>query len=389
MSEDEKLKIKEAKKEAALITSALDSIDKINPYATYLSDSSLSSTVSEWTDTGNYVLNAICSGSCYGGIPGGRVTLLAGESKVGKSLFVMKILANAQKDGRVPVIFDSENALDAESAKRVGLDLENVKYIPCVTIEQTRNAIFKLLEQIQEKGLEGKFIIAIDSLGNLQSELEIKRMGKDNTATDMGSAARAIKSLLKMCTTMGGLTNTTILCTNHVYDDPSAMFPSLEKNMSGGKGTAYLPSLTVQLARKPIDARNTKNDNITGGDQLATAQKTYAGIVIRALTVKNRFIMQYLEGEMYLSFSTGLDRYYGLLDLAVGLGAIIQTGSTYTLPDGKKLGFYKSFRKDKELWEDTIIPVIEEKIKKEWTYSGKEHDVPEEDILDMEMDDEA
>ena len=353
---------------------ALDSIDKINPFATYLEDSTLSR-VGGWIDTGSYVLNAIVSGSIHGGIPKGRVTMMGGESMTGKTLFVLKILANAQKEGLIPVIFDTENAVDPEGAERIGLDISKVKYVPCVTIEQTRNALYKFLTSVKEKGLEGKFIVAIDSLGNLQSELEHSRMGKDSTSSDMGTKARAMKSLMQTCTNLGATTQTTILCTNHVYDDPTAMFPSIEKNMPGGKSIVYLPSVTIQLARKPMKSDGGK----TMDAETAVGQKNYAGILIRALTRKNRFIKQYLQGEMFLSFHTGLDRYYGLLDLAVGVGAVIQTGSTYQLPDGKKIGYYKNFRKDKELWENTILPVLEEKIKKEWAYSGgEEGEVPDE-----------
>ena len=228
---------------------------------------------------------------------------------------------------------------------------------------------------VKEKGLEGKFIVAIDSLGNLQSELEHSRMGKESTASDMGSKARAMKSLMQTCTNLGATTQTTVLATNHVYDDPAAMFPSIEKHMPGGKSIVYLPSVTVQLARKPMKSDGGK----TMDAETAVGQKNYAGILIRALTRKNRFIKQYLQGEMFLSFHTGLDRYYGLLDLAVGVGAVIQTGSTYQLPDGKKIGYYKNFRKDIELWENTILPVLEEKIKTEWAYSGgEEGEVPDE-----------
>ena len=347
------------------IDAALDSIDKINPFATYLSDSTLSR-VGGWIDTGSYVLNAIVSGSLYGGIPKGRVTMMGGESMTGKTLFVQKILANAQKEGLIPVIFDTENAVDPEGSERMGLDTSKVKYVPCITIEQTRNALFKFLTAVKEKGLEGKFIIAIDSLGNLQSELEHNRMGKDSMSSDMGTKARAMKSLMQTCTNLGATTQTTILCTNHVYDDPTAMFPSIEKNMPGGKSIIYLPSVTIQLARKPMKSDGGK----TMDAETAVGQKNYAGILIRALTRKNRFIKQYLQGEMFLSFQTGLDRYYGLLDLAVGVGAVIQTGSTYTLPDGKKLGYYKQFRRDVDLWENTILPVVEERIKKEWAYSS-------------------
>ena len=355
------------------IKSALDEIDDINPFATYLSDSTLSR-VGGWVDTGSYVLNAIISGSIHGGIPKGRVTMLAGESMTGKSLFVQKILANAQLEGLTPIIFDTENAIDPEGAARLGLDISKVKYVPCISIEQTRNALYKFLTAVKEKKLEGKFIVAIDSLGNLQSELELARMGKDSTSSDMGTKARAMKSLMQTCTNLGAVTQTTILCTNHVYDDPSAMFPSIEKHMPGGKACVYLPSVTVQLARKPMKS----DDGKTTDGKLAVGQKSYAGIIIRALTRKNRFIKQYLEGEMYLSFANGLDRYYGMLDLAVGLGAVIQNGSTYALEDGTKLGYYKSWRKNSKLWEETILPKIEDRIKKEWSYGNLEDETPEE-----------
>ena len=362
------------------IESALSEIDKINPFATYLSDSTLSR-VGGWIDTGSYVLNAIISGSLHGGIPKGRVTMLAGESMTGKSLFVMKILAAAQKEGLIPVIFDTENAIDPEGAERLGLDVSNVKYVPCISIEQTRNALYKFLTSIKEKGLEGKFIVAIDSLGNLQSELSLSRMGKDSTSADMGTNARAMKTLMQTCTNLGAVTQTTILCTNHVYDNPAALFPSIEKNMPGGKSCVYLPSVTVQLARKPMKSDGGK----TMDGETAVGQKSYAGIIIRALTRKNRFIKQYLEGEMYLSFASGLDRYYGLIDLAVGLGAVIQTGATYQLEDGKKLGYYKNFRKDVELWEKTILPIVEERMKDEWNYSNKEEEPPDEVEEEVEV----
>ena len=121
------------------------------------------------------------------------------------------------------------------------------------------------------------------------------------------------------------------------------------------------------------------DDGKTTDSDLAVGQKSYAGIIIRALTRKNRFIKQYLEGEMYLSFSNGLDRYYGLLDLAVGMGVIVQNGSTYALEDGTKLGYYKSWRKDSTLWEETILPKLESRIKGEWLYSNLEaQETPEE-----------
>ena len=346
---------------------SLEILDDGNPFATFLSQSTLS-VIDKWIDTGSYVLNAIISGKIRGGgIPSGRVTMLYGESQTFKSSLVMKILANAQKQGMIPVIFDTENAVDPESAARLGLDTTKVKYVPTFNVEQCRNAIHKFLTSVKEKGQEGKFIIAIDSLGNLESQMEQSRIEKDSVAPDMGSRARAIKTLLRTVTQLSAITKTPVLITNHLYDNPAELHPSLVKTMPGGKSVIYMPSVSVQLMRKPVKEDVVKSDS----SGLATFQRNYVGIIIRALTSKNRFIKPYLEGELYVSFTNGADKYHGLLDLAVGLGIIEQSGATYAF-NGEKLGYAKSFLNNTEFWENDIIPLIEKKIAVEWAYSTAE-----------------
>ncbi len=349
-----------------------DSVADITPYSSYLSENEI--TQDDWIDTGSMVLNALISGSLHGGIPRGRVTQFAGPSQTFKTGFILKILANAQKKGMIVVIYDTEGAIDAKSAKAAGLDIAKVRYYKTQTAENTRNSIYKLLTKIKEKQWDGKFIIAIDSLANLQSEIELNRMSKESTSADMGTFAKSIKSLLKTCTVMSTLTNTPILVTNHVYDDPSQMYPTLEKNIAGGKAAVYLPSVTVQLARKAMKDDGGK----TVDDTKAASQKSFSGVVIRALTVKNRFVKQYLEGEMFLSFATGLDKYYGLEDIMKGMGVVTLNGPTYTDWKGEKLGFFKQWRKKEEIWE-YLIPELESRLMSEWAYGNKINDDPYDD----------
>ena len=358
------------------ILASLNALDDVVPYSAFLSESTLSS-VDDHIDTGSMVLNALISGSLYGGIPNGRITQFAGPSGAFKTGVVMNIMANAQKKGMIPVIFDTEGAIDPESCARFGIDTRKVKYAGCESVEQTRNAIHKFLTNVREKKQLGKFIIIIDSLANLNSEMELSRMDKDSMSADMGTFAKSIKGLLKRCTNLSTLTKTPIVVTNHVYDDPSAMYPSLEKNMPGGKAAVYLPSVTVQLARKLVkDSENKQVD-----DKLAASQKNYSGVVIRALTVKNRFIKQYLEGEFYLSFSKGINKYYGLLEIMKGMGVVNNSGSSYTDWENNKLGYYKVWSKDIDLWENRLLPELEKRIKIHWAYGSS----PEEDnLVDLE-----
>jgi hypothetical protein len=56
-----------------------DSVADVTPYSSYLSENTVKA--DDWIDTGSMVLNAIVSGSMYGGIPRGRVTQFAGPSQ--------------------------------------------------------------------------------------------------------------------------------------------------------------------------------------------------------------------------------------------------------------------------------------------------------------------
>jgi RecA/RadA recombinase len=332
------------------------------PYSTFLSDNTLSN-VDTWYDTGSYALNAIISGKLKdGGVPKGRVIIFAGETGTGKTLLINKILGLAQKQGVHPVIFDSEFAVDAESARAVGLDPETTKYVPVDTVESLRNSISKFLDKVIENKMQGKFIISIDSLGNLSSEKEQQDIAKDKAAADMGSRAKGIKSLLRTLTLKAGQAGVTVLISNHTYADPVALYPSLIKNQSGGSGPLYMASVIVQLAKKNEKSEDDK-------DEILPEARNYSGATLRALTTKNRFVPPFLETSLYLNFLNGLDKYSGLFDMAVNHGIILQTGSTYTMPDGTKLGYKKNFINDK-FYEEVILPGLEKILLEKYKYSN-------------------
>lgn len=345
------------------ILKVFESLDKQNPEAKFLSESALS-TVNEWYDTGCMVLNSIISGSLYGGVPKGRITGFSGPSQTGKTFIINKILANAQKKGAVPVIFDTEAAIDENSTSGVGLDPDQVKYVPVQTVEECRNQLAAFLDSVQKTGMRDKFIVSIDSLGNLASQKELDDAEKGKTAMDMGTRAKGLKSMMRLLTFKAAAAGVTIMFSNHTYDDPAALFPSLVKNQAGGKGPVYLASVLVQLAR-----RDEKHDKSNDEDVKIPEANKYSGATLRALTVKNRFIPPFLEGEMYLNYRNGLDKYSGLKEMAVNHGVIIQTGSTYQYPDGTKLGYAKNWTKNEDIWKK-ILPELEKKLKEAYSYGG-------------------
>ena len=77
----------------------------------------------DWISTGNYALNYLISGDFNKGIPLGRVTCFAGESGSGKSFIASgNLVRHAQQQGILPIILDSENALDSDWLSALGID---------------------------------------------------------------------------------------------------------------------------------------------------------------------------------------------------------------------------------------------------------------------------
>lgn len=346
------------------IEDAFKILDDLNPDAAFLDENSLS-TVSDWVDTGCMALNAIISGSLYGGIPVGRITGFAGPQACGKTMMVNKIMANAQKKGMHVVYFDTENALDKETAENLGCDSSKIKHCPIEIIEDCRNQMVKFLKTVVENGLQGKVIIAIDSLGNLISSREAKIIEDGKDSADMGARAVSLKSMLRAITHAAAKANCPIVFTNHTYDNPGALYPTLVKSQSGGSGPLYMSSVLVQMATK--QERVGKSDNKNASDDVTPLSKDVNGLTMRALTTKNRFIPPFLECQMYLNFKSGISKYSGLLEMAEGYGIINKQGHRYALGD-EVLGFYKDWKDVDAVWAK-ILPNLEDKLKLELKFN--------------------
>jgi recombination protein RecA len=348
------------------IADAFKILDDLNPEAAFLSENSLSN-VKEWIDTGSLALNAIISGSLYGGVPMGRLTGFIGPESCGKTLMANKIMANAQKKGMHVAYFDTEGALDEDTATRLGCDSSKIKHVPTELTEQCRNQIVKFLDTVIEKKLQGKVLVVIDSLGNLITTQEKRKIEEGSDTPDMGNRAKALKAMMRAITHSAAKANCPVIFTNHIYDDPSQLHPSAIKKQAGGSGPLYMASVIVQMAKKTEKAGDNKNKD--ANDTVTPLSKDINGLTLRALTTKNRFVPPFLETEMYLNFKTGLNKYSGLLEMTEGYGILEKSGHRYVFA-GENIGFYKEWKDNEEVWEK-ILPKLEEKLKLELTFKNE------------------
>ncbi len=346
----------EVNEDIASLEDAMSILDDMNPEASFLNENALSN-VKEWIDTGSMALNAIISGSLYKGVPMGRITGFAGPSGCGKTLILNKIAANAQKKGIHVIYFDTESALDNETAERLGCDTKRIKHCPIEIIEDCRNQIVKFLKNVVEKNMQGKFLIIIDSLGNLISSREAKVIEDQKDSADMGSKAVAYKSMLRAITHAASKANCAVLFSNHTYENPASLYPTLVKSQAGGSGPLYMSSVLVQMSTKQEKA--SKLDNKNAVEESTGISKDINGLTLRCVTTKNRFVTPFLETELYLNFRTGLAKYSGLLEMAEAYGVLEKSGHRYVF-NGENIGFYKEFRDNEEIWSKITPPLDKE-----------------------------
>ncbi len=255
-------------------------------------------TVNDYVHTGNYMLNAVISGSLNKGIPIKRVLELSGEKGSAKTYVMLNILSQAQKQGMMCLWYDTETALDKHGiAPEFGIDMDNVWYEPINVIELLTKHLMQFLNPLIQKKRDGykipKLLIVIDSLGNLVSNKAYEDSLKEDIKADM-TRAKSIGALFNLIAIPIGELEACLVYSNHVYTDNSS-FIATNKG-KGGKGREYIASTLVEFYKS-----GGKDDGVTKN-----------GVIIRAKTnQKNRFAIPG-EIQFHVDFRKGMNPYIGL-----------------------------------------------------------------------------
>jgi hypothetical protein len=137
------------------------------------------------------------------------------------------------------------------------------------------------------------------------------------------------------------------------------------KEMSGGSGLKYTASSIVFLGKK----KEKDGTEIIGN-------------LIRCTMMKSRFTKENKKVSVLLTYDKGLDRYYGLLELAEKYNIIKKVSTRFELPDGSKV-FGKAINANPEKYfTPDIMEQLEVAAHKEFTYgstSSEDMNVEEDD----------
>ena len=323
-----------------------------NKYASKVDDGLDGADVSGYIDTGSYVFNALLSGSLFDGLPNNKITCLAGESATGKTYFSIGIVAQflaANPEG-VVLYFDTEQAVTSDMFTERGVDPKRVAVFPVETVEEFRHQCLTIVDKVlaTDESERKPMMIVLDSLGMLSTAKEMNDVAEGKNTRDM-TRAQVIKGTFRVLTLKLGKAKIPMLMTNHTYDVVGAYVPT--KELGGGSGLKYAASTIVTLSKK----KDKQDDEVVGN--LITC-KLYKS----RLTKENKIV------QVQLNFDSGLNRYYGLVDLALDCGIFKKNSTKIELPDGTKV-FEKHINEEPEKYfTDDILKQIDEKVQEEFKY---------------------
>ena len=325
-----------------------------NEYANVVSDGVAAGDVDSFVDTGSYIFNALLSGSLYGGLPKNKITAIAGESATGKTYFALGMCKQFLDDNpeAAVIYFESESAISKEMIEDRGIDSNRIVIVPVVTVQEFRNQAINILDKYLETPEDKRppMAMCLDSLGMLSTTKEIEDTAEGKETRDM-TRAQVVKGAFRVLTLKLGRAGVPMIVTNHTYDVIGSMFP--QKEMGGGSGLKYAASSIIYLSKK----KEKEGTEVVGNIIHCKNAKS-------RLTVENRMV------DVRLNYETGLDRYYGLLDLALASGIFKKASTRIELPSGKT-EFGKTINNNPEKYfTDDVMERLETVVEQYFKYGN-------------------
>jgi recombination protein RecA len=289
----------------------------------------------DWVSTGNYALNYLISGDFSKGVPLGKVTVFAGESGSGKSYICSgNLVRHAQQQGIFVVLIDSENALDEDWLRALGVDTSEDKLLKLnmAMIDDVAKTISKFMADYKTQPVEDrpKVMFVIDSLGMLLTPTDVNQFDAGDMKGDMGRKPKALTALVRNCVNMFGSHNVGLVATNHTYASQDMFDP--DDKISGGQGFIYASSIVVAMRKLKL-----KEDE--DGNKVTDV----LGIRSACKVMKTRYAKPFESVQVKIPYSTGMNPYSGLLDLFEKVGLLNKEGNrlAYTTNDGEVLKFFR------------------------------------------------
>lgn len=269
-----------------------------------------------------------------GGVPRGRIIEIFGPESSGKTTLCLHIIAEAQKAGGLAAFIDAEHALDAQYARRLGVDVNNLLLSQPDYGEQALDIVDTL---VRSNALD---VIVIDSVAALVPRAEIEgEMGDPHMAVQ----ARLMSQALRKLTGAISKSKTCVIFTNQLRSKIGIMFGNPETT-TGGNALKFYASVRIDIRR--ISAIKEGNDVI--------------GSRTKIKIVKSKIAPPFKEIEFDILYNEGISKTSDVLDLGINLGIIKKSGAWLTYGEDRYQGreqFRQKLIENQEMLDSLTIEV--------------------------------
>lgn len=244
-----------------------------------------------------------------GGWAKGRVIEVHGKESSGKSTALLHAAVETQKEGKCVAYIDSENALDLNYARDIGVDVDDPeKFILCQpgTAEEAME-IARMCCETPEIGLTG-----IDSIAGM---VPIALLQGEAGDAKIGLLARLMSAQLSLLTAPLKRNENILFLVNQLRDKIGGFgFSAGGSTTPGGNAPKYYASQRVEFARIGSEKE---------GD-VSVSNKTK--ITVR----KNKVAPPFRTCQISLRFGVGFDKIQEIVEMAVDYKVCKKSGSWYS-----------------------------------------------------------
>src|SRR5438874_5528612 len=267
-----------------------------------------SSAALEAISTGSISIDAALG---VGGLPRGRVIEIFGPESSGKTTLALHAIAEAQKLGGTAAFVDAEHALDANYARKLGVDVENL----LVSQPDSGEQALEIAEVLIRSGAID--IVVVDSVAALVPRAELEGEMGD---AQMGLQARLMSQALRKLTGIVSKSKTCLIFINQIREKIGVMFGNPETT-TGGRALKFYASVRADVRRIA---------SIKDGDDVV-------GSRTKVKIVKNKVAPPFREAEFDIMYGEGISREGDVLDLGVTNNMVEKSGAWYSYK-GERIG---------------------------------------------------
>src|SRR5437016_4873960 len=242
-----------------------------------------------------------------GGVPRGRIVEIFGPESSGKTTLSLHIIAEAQKVGGLAAFIDAEHALDAEYAKKLGVDIDNL----LVSQPDSGEQALEIAEMLVRSNAVD--VVVVDSVAALVPKAELEgEMGDSH----VGLQARLMSQALRKLTAIVAKSKTCLVFINQIREKIGVMFGNPETT-TGGRALKFYASVRIDIRRI---AALKEGEEVTGSRA-------------KVKVVKNKVAAPFRHAEFDIDYGEGISRTGELVDLGVEHKQIVKSGAWYSYGD--------------------------------------------------------